>query len=139
MEILEVILTNEGFQDVGVHIFNYLTDPELCQARLVCKTWCQFFDTQKFYLQRILLSQRTKPDSWLKSRRNWLQLIQKVQTTSDFESVQKLALLLRDFKVLHKILKIPNHGSTPFHMAASLENLDALAFFVNHLGNQIPR
>ena len=135
---MEDILTNEGFQDVGVHIFDFLSDPDLSQARLVCKTWCQFLDTQKFYLKRILQSQRNKPDSWLKPRKDWLELIYKVQTTSDFESVQKLALLLRDFKVLHKILRIPNHGSTPFHMAASLENLDALAFFVNHLKNKNP-
>ena len=41
--------------------------------------------------------------------------------------------------MLHKVLQIPHHGSTPFHMAASLENLEALAFFVNHLQNKIPR
>ena len=136
--ILEVILTTEGFQDLGVQIFDYLDDPDLSQARLVCKTFCHFLDSQKFYLQRILKNQKSKPDPWLKSRKEWLTLITKIQK-SDFGSVQKLALLLRDFKVLHKVLQIPHHGSTPFHMAASLENLEALAFFVNHLQNKIPR
>ena len=132
-------MTNEGLQDIGVQIFDYIGDPDLSQARLVCKTWCQFLDTQKFYLQRILKNQKKNPDQWLKSRKDWISLIDKIQSNGDFGSVQKLALLLRDFKVLHKVLQIPHHGSTPFHMAASLENLDALGFFVNHLPNKIPR
>ena len=51
MEYYEIIVSIEH---IGQRIFRLLKNEDLCQVRLVCKTWNQFIDNSKFWKCRIL-------------------------------------------------------------------------------------
>ena len=76
---MEFILINPGLDTIGIRIFGFMNDQELCHCRLVCKIWSDFIDSTKFYNKKILCHERRNPKQWLKSRKEWQYLIMRLE------------------------------------------------------------
>ena len=89
---MDLILINPGLDTIGIRIFEFMNIQELCHCRLVCKMWSDFIDSTKFYNKKILCHERRNPKFWLKIRKEWQYLIQKLEFKA------RITLYL-DFKV----------------------------------------
>ena len=92
---MESILINPGLEAIGIIIFEQMNNQELCNSRLVCKVWCGFIDSVKFYHKKILSHELSYPKQWLQSRKEWQYLIRKLKVHGEKESVIKMGLILR--------------------------------------------
>ena len=92
---MESILINPGLEAIGIIIFEQMNNKELCNSRLVCKIWCGFIDSVKFYHKKILSHVLSYPKQWLQSRKEWQYLIRKLKVHGEKESVIKMGLILR--------------------------------------------
>ena len=87
---MESILINPGLDTIGIIIFEQMNNQELCNCRLVCKLWCEFIDSVKFYHKKILSHKLSYPKQWLQSRKEWQYLIRKLKVHGEKESVIKI-------------------------------------------------
>ena len=97
---MESILINLGLDTIGIIIFEQMNNQELCNCRLVCKVWCEFIDSIKFYHKKILSHELSYPKQWLQSRKEWQYLIRKLKVHGEKESVIKMGLILRYVSVV---------------------------------------
>ena len=66
LQVMELLLTNEGYELIGAKIFEKLDNPSIAQARLVNRNWADFIYNQ--VIQNVPTSFRLKP---VENIKNW--------------------------------------------------------------------
>ena len=133
----DTILANPGYENIGVKIFNCLSNKELTKCRLINQRWKMFIDSVKFYHQRILLHQISNPQRWLQIRKEWQSLLRNLVKKGDTASVRKMGLMIVEFNLIQSYVPICKE-STPMHIAASVGNIEALEFLMQNLKTKSP-
>ena len=93
------ILLTQGFDHIGVQLFNLLDDVSLDKARQVCSAWKYFIETHKFYWKRSIV--RVHRQKLVKSKQ-WTRIAESVVHKNKFQDMKNLAKVLRNFEVYHK-------------------------------------
>ena len=93
------ILLTQGFDHIGVQLFNLLDDVSLDKARQVCSAWKYFIETHKFYWKRSIV--RVHRQKLVKSKQ-WTRIAESVVQKNKFQDMKNLAKVLRNFEVYHK-------------------------------------
>jgi len=95
---MDIVLT-QGFDHIGVQLFDLLDDASLDKARQVCTAWKHFIETHKFYWKRSII--RVHRQKLVKSKQ-WTRIAESVVRKNKFQDMKSLAKVLRNFEVFHK-------------------------------------
>ena len=85
---------------VASRVFKRLDDSNLCNARLVCKSWNAMITSSKLWHERIL-SNEVKTLKLCKSqrlwkKRPWIRLIRHVTATKDVQAIRELSYTIQE-------------------------------------------
>ena len=93
------LLLSQGFDHIGVHLFNCLDDTSLDKARQVCSSWKEFIEVHKFYWKRNII--RVHKQKLAKSKQ-WTRIKKCSIERNQFDDLKNLGKVLRNFEAYHK-------------------------------------
>lgn len=126
---MERLIDNYGLIHLATQIFAYLDNESLLQSQLVCKSWLNFLQNQRFFWKRKL---RAKSGKVSELNQDWQKLVSNIEKKGSVEDILSLISIMEKFKgsCLH-------FGITPLHQAIFSGDLELISFILPHFNDPL--